>query len=136
MIDGNSLWYLPESLIDIVFEALKIFNNQFWRFFLNLNEQRCENPSLRNPSTLLDLSILSLMKYPIKFKRQEIPRDLWDSYEFVCRCKNCRKLFVYDTKDQRFIFSCPQTEPVMRLDQIYWQYFKCPSCMRLENNNV
>lgn len=139
MLDGNSLWYFPESLLDKVLEALQIFNNRFRRFFLNLNKQRCENAvnnGLQNPSTLLDLSISSLITNNINFKRQEIPRDLWDSYDFVCRCKNCKRLFVYDSKNQKFTFSPPKTVPVVRLDHLYCQYFKCPSCVRLENNNV
>jgi len=137
MIDGNSLWYFPEILLDKVFQTLNIFNNRF--IYLKFNEERRENAEftgLQNPPKLSDLAVLSLINNCIKFKRQEIPRPLWNSYDFVCRCKLCKKLFVFDEKYQKFTFSIPKTIQMVRIESIHWQFFECPSCVRLVNINA
>ncbi|XP_060862424.1 leucine-rich repeat-containing protein 40-like [Metopolophium dirhodum] len=137
MIDGNSLWYFPEILLNKVYQTLKIFNNRF--IYLKFNEERRENvefTGLQNPPKLSDLSVLSLINNCIKFKRQEIPRPLWNSYDFVCRCRLCKKLFVFDEKYQKFTFSIPKTEQMVRIESIHWQFFECPSCVRLVNINA
>jgi len=137
MVDGNTLWYFPEILSDTVYHTLNIFNNRFSRLKFNeIRRVNVETTGLRNAPKLSDFAVLSLINNCVKFKRQEMPRTQWNYYDFVCRCKSCKKLFLFREKFQKFNFAFPKTEQATRIEKIHWQFFNCPSCMNLGNNNI
>jgi len=84
-----------------------------------MRDGRIELIGLRDAPKLSELSVLSLIDNCVKFKRQEIPRPLWNSYDFVCRCQICKKLFVFNEKNQKFSFALPKTEEMVRIESIH-----------------
>lgn len=132
-IHYNLLSYLPYNLVDKVSKtSMKTSDIHFPRLpvytFYDLLSENVELARIRDVPKLWDLSVLSLIKNDVKFKRREIPRSMWNSYDFVCRCKTCKKLFVFDEKYQKFHYSYPT---ICQRDErkINWQYFKCSNCM-------
>lgn len=104
MVNGNSLRYFPDNLYDTVYKTLNTSNNQF--VYLKCNEGRhIELIGLRDAPKLSHLSVLSLINNCLKFKRQEIPRPLWNSYYYFSHCKICKKVLVLNEKKSK-IFDC------------------------------
>jgi len=137
LVDGNSIKYFPKSLLNKVFHTLNISNNRFANLKLNHEEQReYVKSSIDLPPKLLDFSILSLINNCVKFTRQEIPRSIWDEYDFVTRCIACKKLFIFNTKNQIFIYAPPKTEQMMQVEKIHWQYFACIPCVLRDARRV
>lgn len=149
-VSQNLLEYFPGSLRNITFNELDISNNEHLpsesNIFVSIrggfkkidnihnyklhqqNQSNLDFDIARSAQKLSSLSFCSLMQNKIKFKRQDIPRTLWDLYQVVARCVLCHKfitpeycILVY-TIEKPIAYNFINSQSVSRLS---WQSIKC-----------
>lgn len=138
--------YLPENLFLKKYDSLDVSKNLF------LSGHPCENPNehdhihkyklLNKLNIRIDdgthgppmvqslghLSFCALVKSGMRIKRQHIPRTLWDYYNVVARCYDCKKFILPDYCDAHHTMATI-TATKLVMDQfplnMAWQYVIC-----------
>lgn len=136
-INNNKLRYLPGCLHDIIFKAINVSDNAFEDEFNELNSNdifispaspnRIEspNPDITVINNLSLICLQSLVKNPIKFKRQDIPHTLWYFFDEFIRCELCHKYVIPDNCMERYSCAYAMSYNFNKNIKIMWKFFEC-----------
>lgn len=134
-INDNELKYLPEVLKYRTFKELNFTRNKFDSFnFQLLDETSYEKikkldkmRTKRNPVCLKlsYLSFFSIIDNGVKFKRQEIPRELLNSFNVISRCRYCNQWLLPHYSSETFSLGYAKTINLIQNSTLPWQCFVC-----------
>jgi len=129
-VNNNRIQYLPLMLKSKKFKDINIADNNF-RFdreaVLRIQQSK---PVLkkRSPESLCHLALYFIVKYNVKFERQDVNCTLWSDFNFIGRCKKCDRFIVIDAKNTHYKTGEFETVNYHQCSEniILWQFVKCP----------